>query len=379
MGKHVDIEELKQEYIGKTCNWLTVLDVYTNSNNRTVCLCRCKCGTEKEIPIKYIKSNSIKSCGCYKHSKEYSESCSNWCSNNRDIVKQRSEKYKQWALENKDFILEKSKRHSEFYKNNEDVVDALKQRVIDLNKTYNKELATSKRILAINEICSKYDLAAVIHPDDYDKLLSGELRACDKVRSKCHICGTYSEHNLRDIINISGNFVKQLRQCKNCFSTSHYEQEIANFVSTFYNGPCIKNSRDIISPFELDLYYPEKKIAIEFNGDYWHDSNHKNSLYHYNKFKLCLENNIILVSIFESYWNKCSDLIKDYLHDLFCSIKNKLSFLDGYINNNYPYPGIALHDINYTELSYDFHNARVFTCGLSKSSDIKQAIEYESS
>ena len=109
MGKRYDIEKLKQEHVGKTCNWLTVLDVYTNSNNRTVCLCRCKCGTEKEILIKYIRSNSIKSCGCYKHSEEYSESCSNWCNNNPDIVKQRSEKYKQWALENKDFILEKSK------------------------------------------------------------------------------------------------------------------------------------------------------------------------------------------------------------------------------------------------------------------------------
>ena len=54
-----------------------------------------------------------------------------------------------------------------------------------------KELATSKRISAINEICSKYNLAEIIHTDDYDKLLSGELRACDKIRSKCPICGTY--------------------------------------------------------------------------------------------------------------------------------------------------------------------------------------------
>ena len=379
MGKRYDIEKLKQEHVGKTCNWLTVLDVYTNSNNRTVCLCRCKCGTEKEILIKYIRSNSIKSCGCYKHSEEYSESCSNWCNNNPDIVKQRSEKYKQWALENKDFILEKSKRHREFYKNNKDAVDALKQHAINLNKTYNKELATNKRISAINEICSKYNLAEIIHGEDYAKLISGDMRACDKIRSKCPICGAYSEHNLRDIINISEKCIKQARLCKNCFSTSHYEEEIANSISTFYNGTLIRNSRDIISPLELDLYYPEKKIAIEFNGDYWHDENHKDPIYHYSKFKLCLESNILLVSIFYSYWNKHSDLIKDYLRDLFNFKKNSLSFLDSYINNNYPFPGIQPSDISYIELSYDFHNAKVFTCGLSKSSDIKQAIEYESS
>lgn len=163
------------------------------------------------------------------------------------------------------------------------------------------------------------------------------------------------------------------------FPTSHYEEEIAAFISTFYNEPCIRNSRDIISPLEIDLYYPDKKIAIEFNGDYWHDSNHKDPIYHYSKFKLCLESNVLLVSIFESYWNKHSDLIKYYLRDLFNFKKNSLSFLDSYINNNYPFPGIQPSDISYTELSYDFYNAKVFTCGLSKSSDIKQAIEYESS
>ena len=371
MCRSYNIEELKIELIGKQVNWLTVLDVYKNTSNRTVCLCKCKCGSEKEYLVKYIRSHSVKSCGCYKHSKEYSESCSGWCSRNCDIVKQRSEKYKQWVLENKDFILEKSKRHSEFYKNNKDVVDSLKQRAIDLNKTYNKELATNKRIFAINEICSKYNLAEIIHHDDYVRLVSGGLRACDKIRSKCPICGAYSEHNLRDIINISKKCVKQTRLCKNCFSTSHYEEEIANYVSMFYDGPCIRNSRDIIPPLELDLYYPEKKIAVEFNGDYWHSDKFKDRYYHYNKFKACLENNILLVSIFESYWNECSYLIKDYLHDLFMGRKNKLSFLDSYINNNYPYPGMTLHDTSYSELSYDFHNANVFTCGLSKLPDIK--------
>ena len=67
-----------------------------------------------------------------------------------------------------------------------------------------------------------------------------------------------------------------------------------------------------------------KKIAIEFNGDYWHDENHKPRDYHYNKFNLCREKNILLVSIFESEWNNRKDDIKQYLLDLFSCRENSL-------------------------------------------------------
>ena len=80
------------------------------------------------------------------------------------------------------------------------------------------------------------------------------------------------------------------------------------------------------------------KIAIEFNGDYWHDENHKSNDYHYNKFNLCMEKNILLVSIFESEWNSRKDEIKKYLLDLFSYRENSLSFNAEHtmMNNNYP-------------------------------------------
>ena len=92
-----NIEELKKEFIGKKINWLTILDVYRNSNNRTVCKCQCKCGVIKEVLIKTIRKGRIKSCGCYHKSEEFSDKCSKWCKENPDKVAIRSEKYKQWA------------------------------------------------------------------------------------------------------------------------------------------------------------------------------------------------------------------------------------------------------------------------------------------
>lgn len=131
-------------------------------------------------------------------------------------------------------------------------------------------------------------------------------------------------------------------RCRSSQYSSYAEKEIADYISTFYSGECTKNSRSIIYPFELDLYYPEKKIAIEFNGDYWHNSNHCDELYHYNKFKRCLESGVTLVSIYESEWRYCLDNIRNYLIDLFNHRSNSLSIVDDCMRNDYPDPNLIL-------------------------------------
>ena len=48
------------------------------------------------------------------------------------------------------------------------------------------------------------------------------------------------------------------------------EREVGETVRGIYGGEIITNTWRIISPYELDIYIPEKKIAIEYCGDYWH-------------------------------------------------------------------------------------------------------------
>ena len=86
------------------------------------------------------------------------------------------------------------------------------------------------------------------------------------------------------------------------------EKEIAEL----FNNP-IMNSRQIISPLELDLYSKENKLAIEYNGLMWHSygkseysmfNNYKeeNKKKHLNKTILCEEKGIQLYHIFENEW-----------------------------------------------------------------------------
>lgn len=48
------------------------------------------------------------------------------------------------------------------------------------------------------------------------------------------------------------------------------ESEIYDYITSIYDGSVIKSCYDIIPPYELDLYIPEKKIAVEFDGFFYH-------------------------------------------------------------------------------------------------------------
>ena len=79
--------------------------------------------------------------------------------------------------------------------------------------------------------------------------------------------------------------------------SSFCEKEVADLFPN-----CVRNDRTIIPPQELDIYLPDKKIAIEVNGDYWHSSYMKDSTYHQRKTIACNDNGIRLIHIFEYEW-----------------------------------------------------------------------------
>lgn len=111
-----------------------------------------------------------------------------------------------------------------------------------------------------------------------------------------------------------------LPRCPNCFplKVSLWELWIRNLLNN-YNLEL--NSRKIISPYEIDVYLPEKKLAIEYNWllfhSYWKDSDWKktwfsakffnnwkteNKKYHLNKTEESEKLWIQLLHVFENEW-----------------------------------------------------------------------------
>lgn len=79
--------------------------------------------------------------------------------------------------------------------------------------------------------------------------------------------------------------------------------ELQEFIKSIYNGTMILNTKKVITPYELDIYLPDKQLAIEFNGNYYHTTQHIDKNYHYKKSKLCEEKGIRLIHIFEYEWD----------------------------------------------------------------------------
>ena len=140
----------------------------------------------------------------------------------------------------------------------------------------------------------------------------------------------YNEHKIKkrhvkdiaDELNVHIQSVwHQLRkyniECIKVHGTSKMEKDVLLFIKSLYNGEVIHNTRKLISPLEIDIYIPEKNLAIEFNGSYYHSFDRiettKERRIHYEKWKMCLEKGVQLLSIFEYDWLMCSERWKNFI------------------------------------------------------------------
>jgi len=102
----------------------------------------------------------------------------------------------------------------------------------------------------------------------------------------------------------------------NSFSSSGGELQLQKFIEDEYDGLIFLNNREIIKPYELDIYLPELKLAFEYNGLYWHSEINKENNYHLNKTEKCEEIGIKLIHIYEDDWNLKQSIIKSRILNL---------------------------------------------------------------
>ena len=93
------------------------------------------------------------------------------------------------------------------------------------------------------------------------------------------------------------------------------ETELLDYIKSIYDGEIETGDRSIISPLELDIVIPDKHIAIEFNGVFWHsDFNPRMcKTYHRDKSLKCRDKGYQLLHIWEDDWYNRKDIIKDYI------------------------------------------------------------------
>lgn len=80
-----------------------------------------------------------------------------------------------------------------------------------------------------------------------------------------------------------------------------------------YNIVYIENDRSILNGKELDIYIPDKKLAIECNGVYSHCDEYKDKLYHIRKWRECSEKGIQLISIWEDWIKNKPEIVESLI------------------------------------------------------------------
>ena len=130
MSVKLNIEELKEQYVNKTLNLLTVLDVFRNDKNKIMFKCQCKCGNIKNIQMSNAISGHTKSCGCYKKSDEFIAQATSWMN---DIQKKTlaAEKRKQTFKETPSIQAAINNKHKQWRRNNHDKVGNMNKHIAE--------------------------------------------------------------------------------------------------------------------------------------------------------------------------------------------------------------------------------------------------------
>ena len=156
----------------------------------------------------------------------------------------------------------------------------------------------------LQEYCQKNNLKVLFNREDYNGY---DFK--NKYKFQCEKCNYIFDS---DVYKLNSLF------CEKCEPNKKQTLENSFFdFLTSLNPPLLITRRDrtILYGKELDFYLPDKKIAFELNGLYWHSENGHGikKHYHLNKTKGCIAHGVRLIHIFENEWRDKPELIKSVI------------------------------------------------------------------
>lgn len=139
---------------------------------------------------------------------------------------------------------------------------------------------------------------------------------------KCNKCGNVFKDDFHSGMPVC-------RKCNPTFNgSSNQEEQMYEFIKSVYNGTVIRHDRNVLGGKELDFYFPELNVAIEYNGTYWHGYR-KDTNVSLKEFKkrieekrlICESKNIRLITIDEADYIDRTDVFNRFIQDTICPRK----------------------------------------------------------
>lgn len=149
-----------------------------------------------------------------------------------------------------------------------------------------------------------------------DSPLNLPWKMSESLTCKCH-CGNFFETRPHDML------YGKVKSC-GCVKSSYELELLAFFKEEGFSpelGNLLYNNKKTIAPLQLDFYIPEKALAVEFCGLFYHSQfgvdTDKPSSYHIDKYVRCKALGITLVTIFSDEWlsvpDVCKKILRSYL------------------------------------------------------------------
>jgi len=189
----------------------------------------------------------------------------------------------------------------------------VKQMSISMKKTVEQNgyhfTFTPKQVL---DITDKYsDKFTLLNLDEYKNKYT-------KLKFLCKTCQKVSEKTIV--------MVRNAPVCYHCHPKESAGQiQLYEFVKSLCPD-AVLSDRTVIRPKELDVYVPSKKVAVEYNGLYWHSEVCNTNKFHLTeKRDLCEAAGVRLINIFEDEWRDKREIVESMLRNAFGLIEVKYS------------------------------------------------------
>ena len=156
------------------------------------------------------------------------------------------------------------------------------------------------------------NLSKSIHDNKYDYSMTKYINGTSDVEIICPDHGKFLQIAR---LHLAGHGCPK---CPNFISSGHLE--VLDYIKGLTSNVVV-NDRDVIHPQELDIMIPDKNLAIEYHGVYWHSFNRSESReerrYHFDKVDNCNHKGIRLIQIFENEWLGKRSIIESKISSLF--------------------------------------------------------------
>lgn len=150
-----------------------------------------------------------------------------------------------------------------------------------------------------------------------DKLIAGKFE-CSIDESKyynvkngkfpvtCLNCKKVSEKSLYELKAVSACFHCRPRESKG-------QLEVFEYVKSLRDD-AVLSDREVIAPYELDVYVPSAKLGIEYDGIYWHSSYvSKDENRSQKKKNMASDTGVNFISIYEDEWRDKRSIVESMI------------------------------------------------------------------